>query len=278
LVETVGQGDVVMVVAQRLRLLGAIAILLGIFLGAGSVHLSRVGALLAGAAALVLVSGRGGRLQLVSLCGLFAVAVQTASLTWAGLSLVLGALLFLPAAIRSERLNLTRYAAGHRRLLLCGSLLVLCGLLLPWNQHQGVFAGGYTHLLDPLTGDPRSVYDPLAAWIQPEVVPGRHVVGALLPLLALAGLLILGARRPRKHPARPFRRIGLPLCLGLLLWWLSNRPVAPGGLLYLAGALLILAALRKLARNQATRATRAPGRGPRSDRLEPPARREHARG
>jgi hypothetical protein len=255
---------------EDLRLLGALLVIVGLGLGAiapGS-FVSLAGLLLGLPALLFLLRGRPPHLLPWAATALTAVALQGFG-PLPGLILCGGTGLLLWA---NRAHLLPARLPRSRRLLLIGLALVLAGLLLPWESTQGSFVGGFIHHMEPFTGQPVSLYDPLAAWVPAARSPGRQLLGSLLPLLAWGALLQLAWGR-----LTGLRRLGPPLWLALLAWWLLWRSILPGGLLYLTGVGLAgLAVVRVLGARP--RAPAAPGPGPRSGRPGPPARRGGAPG
>lgn len=215
---------------QDLRLLGALLVLVGLGLGAATpgAYVSVVG-LVGGLTALLLLLLRGHRAPW-ALAILLAVALQALG-PIPGLILGTGTCLLL----WTERARLLPARIPRtRRLLLLGLALVLAALFLPWKASAGSFVSGYVYRIAPQTGEPVSFYDPLATWVPAEREPGRQLLGSLLPLLAWSALLLLALGRPA-----PLRRLGPPLWLLLLAWWLLQRSILPGGLLYLSGTGLV---------------------------------------
>lgn len=217
---------------QDLRLLGALIAVVG--LGFGTVtlgaYVSWVG-LVGGLASLVLLlRGRPAHLLPWAGAGLLAIALQALG-SIPGLLFGVGAGLLLwieRARLLPSRLSRTR------RLLLFGLGLVLVGLFLPWTATAGGFVAGYIQRLVPQTGALVSVYDPLANWVAAGREPGRQLLGSLLPLFAWSALLQIALGRPAR-----LHRLGPPLWLILLAWWLLHRSILPGGLLYLSGTGLV---------------------------------------
>lgn len=213
---------------QRLRLLGALLVLVGLRLGAVTpgTYISQVGLAGAVAALFILVRGRPPHLLPWARALLLAVALQAFG-PLPGLLLAGGTGLLL----WTERATLLPSSLPRaRRLLLLGLTLALIGLFLPWKATAGSFVSGYTHRVTPQTGQLTSVYDPLATWVSADREPGRQLLGSLLPLFTWGLLLQLALGRPAH-----LRRLGPPVWLLLLAWWLLQRSILPGGLLYLSG-------------------------------------------
>jgi hypothetical protein len=264
---------------EEFRLLGALLVAVGLVLGIvqTALYVSLVGLLLGAGALLFLLRGRPAHLLRPAVAVLAAVSVQAVG-PLTSLALPAGTALLIWAN-RDQLGVLTRLSQGRRWLLL-GLSLVLVGLFLPWEASKGSFAGGFTHELAPLTRQPVSTYDPLAVWLPAEQLPGRQLLGALLPLLAWSGLLLLALQRRAR-----LRRLGLPLLLGLFLWWSLQRSVLPGGLLYLTGTGLAGFALlwegrlgRRQGRPDKPRTVARPAPGLRSGPQRPQARRGGAPG
>lgn len=229
-----------MTARQKMRLLGALLVVIGLGFGAVTpgAYVSLVGLLGGLAALLLLLRGRPAHRLLWARGGLLAITLQALG-SIPGLLLGGGAGLLL--WVERARLLPARLPP-NRRLLLLGLGLVLVGLLLPWKATAGGFVAGYLHRLVPQTGAVASAYDPLASWVPADREPGRQLLGSLLPLCAWGALLLLALGRPA-----PLRRLGPSLWLLLLAWWLLQRSILPGGLLYLSGTGLVgLALLRAL--------------------------------
>lgn len=265
---------------EELRLLGALLVVIGLGLSIvqPSVYVSLVGLLLGLVALLFLLRGRPAHLLRASATALVAVSLQALGPP-TSLALLAGTALLLWS--NRETVGLQQPLSRHRRWLLFGLALVLIGLFLPWEAAQGRFAGGFTHQLAPLTGQPVSTFDPLAVWLPAEQLPGRQLLGALLPLLAWGALVQLALNRRGR-----LQRFTPPLLLSLFLWWVLQRSALLGGLLYLAGTGLAgfavlweaQTARQSHARRSPSIAAGAPGPGPRSGRRRPPARRGGAPG
>lgn len=265
---------------EELRLLGALLVVIGLGLGLvqPSLYVSLVGLLLGAAALLFLLRGRPAHLLGPSAVALVAVSLQALGPP-TSLALLAGTGLLLWS--NRDQLPLPKRLGRRRRLLLLGLLLLLAGLFLPWEAVKGHFAGGFTHELSPVSGEPVSVYDPLVVWIPAEQLPGRQLLGALLPLLAWGALVWIALSRKVNH-----QRLAPPLLGGLLLWWALQRSLLFGGLLYLIG--LGLAGFAVFGESVAARQRRAVGRPPRagpvpapglrSGRPRPPIRRGGAPG
>lgn len=224
---------------RDLRLLGALLVIVGLGFGAATpgAYISLVSLVGGVASLLLLVRGRPVHQLPWASAILLAIALQALG-SIPGLILGAGTGLLLWA----ERARLLPARLPRtRRLLLLGLTLALIGLFLPWRATAGSFVSGYTHQVSPQTGMPVSLYDPLANWVSADREPGRQLLGSLLPLIAWSALMHLAVGR-----LAPLRRLGPPLWLVLLAWWLLQRSILPGGLLYLSGAGLVGLTLLKV--------------------------------
>ncbi|HLO02547.1 MAG TPA: hypothetical protein VK191_05530 [Symbiobacteriaceae bacterium] len=234
------------------RLLGALLVIVGLGLGAVTpgAYVGLVGLFLGLAALLLLLRGRPAHLLPWAGAALLAVALQAFG-PLPGIALGGGTGLLL----WRNRAHLLPARLPRRRLLLVGLTLALIGLFLPWRATTGSFVSGYAHQLAPLTGEPHSVYDPLATWVPADQEPGRQLLGSLLPLLAWCALLYLAVGRPAQ-----LRRLGPPLWLVLVAWWLLQHSILLGSLLYLSGTGLVgLSLIRLGAARPKGATTPAPG-------------------
>ncbi|ADO75656.1 hypothetical protein [Stigmatella aurantiaca] len=140
------------------------------------------------------------------------------------------------------------------RWVLVGALVCATSMwLLSWGYGGGYFLGGFQpyHVREmQMDGFTRNYvdhyefrYDSMVNYMPPYVASGRSRPFASLTVLALGALVVLARARPRRFAAYPWL---LPVLAGAVtLWALLGLVSRPGPWLFLAGALVISAAVAR---------------------------------